>query len=81
LGSGTLKILLPPQLLHNEVFNLIGFFSHSFEPGLCLLLWSTSFSNAAIVHYASGGVETVTLCFCLSNAWWALILSVVWILL
>jgi hypothetical protein len=59
LGSGILKILSPPQLLHNKVLNFVWFFSHSFEPGLSLLLWGTSFDDTMVINDASGGVEAI----------------------
>jgi hypothetical protein len=76
LGSGILKILPLPQLLHDKVFNLIGFFCDSFKPGLGFLLRCASFDNAAVINDASSGVETVFASIRLSDSWWALILSV-----
>jgi hypothetical protein len=56
LGSGILKILSPPQLLHDEVFNLVGFFGYPFEPGLGFLLRGASFDDASVIYDASSGI-------------------------
>jgi hypothetical protein len=38
-GSGALKILFLPEFLHNEIFDVITFFSYSGKPVLGFLLW------------------------------------------
>jgi hypothetical protein len=68
LGSGILKILSPPQLLHDEVFDLVWFFGNSFEPSLGLLLRGASFNDASVVDNASSGIQAVFFSFRLSSA-------------
>jgi hypothetical protein len=81
LGSGILKILSPPQLLHDEVFNLVRFFGYSFQPSLSFLLRGASFNDASVVYNASSGILAVFFCLRLSNARGSLILSIERILL
>jgi hypothetical protein len=76
LGSGILKILLPPQLLHNEVFNLVWFFGNSFKPHLSFLLRSASLNNTSIVNNASSSIGAVFARIRLSDARGALISSI-----
>jgi hypothetical protein len=77
LGSGILKILSPPQLLHDKVFHLVGFFHNSFKPGLSFLLWSASFDDTAIVDDAASGIETIFARIGLSSVCRALILPII----
>jgi hypothetical protein len=77
LGSGILKILLPPQLLHDKVFDFIRFFSDPFQPGLGFLLWGMPFDDTTVVHDASSGIEAIFAGIRLSDVWRALILSIV----
>jgi hypothetical protein len=56
LGSGILKILSPPQLLHDKVFYLVGFFGYPLQPCLGFLLRGAPFDDASVIYDASSGV-------------------------
>jgi hypothetical protein len=51
LGSGILKILLPPQFLHDDVFCIIVFIGYSCKPIGGALLWGAVVSDASVVDY------------------------------
>jgi hypothetical protein len=51
LGSGILKILFPPQFLHDNVFYVIMFVCDSCQPVAGVLLWGPIVGDASVIDY------------------------------
>jgi hypothetical protein len=61
LGSGILKILFPPQFLHDDVFYIVMFICHACQPVVGTLLWSSVVGNTSIVDYLNVALFLVDL--------------------
>jgi hypothetical protein len=55
-GSGALKILFLPELLHDKVFHIIIFLSYSRKPILGFLLWGAILDYTVIIYYAARSI-------------------------
>jgi hypothetical protein len=51
LGSGILKILLPPQFLHDDVFYIVVFVGYACQPVSGTLLWGSVVSDTSVIDY------------------------------
>jgi hypothetical protein len=51
LGSGILKILFSPQLLHNNVFYIVVFVGYAGQPVVGVLLWGPVIGDASVIDY------------------------------